>query len=163
MEDRVKITVLETATLTCPQCKRNRILQLSGYPLTKRFTRVKYTCGCGKTFMTTIENRPGQRKDVRLAGTFVIKGKDGKTLDSGQMIITRLTADGMAMRLANPAKIPPQSTMDVEFVLDDAMQSVVTKTVRPIAKHDRFLTVQFTSKKHMDNLGPYLYFNKLNE
>ena len=49
----------------------------------------------------------------------------------------------------------------VEFVLDDAKQSVVTKDVRVLARNGRYLTAAFLSKDHYDNLGPYLFFNKL--
>ncbi|WDP90040.1 MAG: hypothetical protein HUN04_10095 [Desulfobacter sp.] len=163
MENRVKITPLETARLTCPQCERSKTLQLSEYKLTKRFTRVKYTCNCGETFVTTIESRAGQKKDIRLAGTFTLKGKTGKTLGTGRMVITRMTAEGLTMRLDTETKVPARSFLEVEFVLDDAMQSVVTKKVRAVAKNRHFLTAEFTSTKHLDNLGPYLYFNKLNE
>lgn len=163
MEHRVKITPLETAELTCPNCRRTKIIQLSEYKLTKRFTPVRFTCNCGEAVTATIENRPGQKKDIRLAGTFTLRDKEEKVLDSGRIVITRMTARGLTMRLDAPTKIPANTTLDIEFVLDDAMQSIVSKRVRPIAKKGRFITAQFTSQKHLDNLGPYLYFNQLNE
>lgn len=163
METRVKISALDTVSLVCPECKRRKILQISEYKLSKRLTRVKSTCTCGKQFVSVIENQVRQNKDIRLAGFFTINGKDGKPLKTGDMVIKRLTPGGLTIRLVQDTRIPVGVPLEVEFVLDDAKQSIVTKKVRVIAKKGHYLTALFNSKKHLDNLGPYLYFNKLGE
>ncbi len=58
-------------------------------------------------------------------------------------------------------KILPGVSLKIEFVLDDAKQSLVRKEVRVLARDGRYLTAEFISKEHYDNLGPYLFFNKL--
>lgn len=121
MEQRVKISSLDTAQLTCPQCRSDKALQLSDYKLIKRNTRVKYTRRCGHTYIAVLERRSGSGKGTHLPGI----------------------------------------DLNVEFVLDDAKQSVVTKEVRVLARNGRYLTAEFLSKEHFDNLGPYLFFNKL--
>lgn len=163
MEQRVKISALETARLACPECNRKKILQLSEYKMPKWLTRVKYTCPCGKTFVTAIEQSARQWKDIRLAGFFTIKGKDGKPLNKGQMVIKRITPEGLTMRLDKEIKIAAGTPIDVEFVLDDAMQSIVTKNVRAIAKRGQYLTALFSSKKHFDKLAPYISTNGANK
>ncbi len=57
-------------------------------------------------------------------------------------------------------KILPGLNLMLEFVLDDIKQSIVKKQVRVLARNDRYLTAEFTSTEHHDNLGPYLFFNK---
>nr|NJM01210.1 hypothetical protein [Desulfobacula sp.] len=49
----------------------------------------------------------------------------------------------------------------LEFVLDDAKQSIVQKEVVVKAKNGKYLTAEFTSDLHEDNLGPYLFLNRL--
>ncbi len=49
----------------------------------------------------------------------------------------------------------------LEFVLDDAKQSIVKKEVLVKAHQGKYLSAEFTSPEHDDNLGPYLSFHKL--
>jgi len=158
MEHRVKISTLDTARLTCPECSRSKTLQLSEYKLSKRFNRVKCTCNCGHTYIAVLEKRSGRERTTSLAGTFSTTGKEQRT---GRMVIIRLNSDGLTMRTNMDEKLLPEMTLKVEFVLDDPKQSVVTKDVRVEAKKGRYLTAKFLNKEHFDNLGPYLFFNKL--
>ena len=157
-DHRVKISTLDTARLTCPECRQTRILQLSEYKLSKRFNRVKHTCRCGHTYITVLEKRSGRERNISLAGTFSTTGKEQRT---GRMVIVRLNSDGLTLRTNMDEKLMPGINLKVEFVLDDPKQSVVTKDVRVVAKKGRHLTAEFLQKEHFDNLGPYLFFNKL--
>lgn len=158
MEQRVIISSLDTARLTCPECRRTKILQLSEYKLIKRITRVKYTCRCGHTYLAVLEKRSGKDKNTNLAGTFSVQ--NGKRC-AGKMVIQKLNSEGLTLRTNLEQDILPGISLEVEFVLDDAKQSVVTKDVRVLARNGRYLTAEFLSKDHYDNLGPYLFFNKL--
>ncbi len=158
MEQRIKISSLETARLTCPECRQTKTLQLSEYKLIKRHTRVKYTCRCGNTYLSVLEKKAGQDKDTHLAGTF---SSNGDTRCAGKMVIKKLNSSGVTLRTNLEQKFIPGSNLRVEFVLDDAKQSVVKKKVRVLARSGRYLTAEFLSKEHFDNLGPYLFFNKL--
>lgn len=158
MEQRVKINSLETARLVCPECRRTKTLQLSEYKLIKRLTRVKYTCACGHTYLAVLEKKSSAEKDTCLAGTFSARGT---IRCAGKMIIKKLNSSGLTLKTNLEQKILPGLNLKVEFVLDDAKQSVVKKEVRVLARNGRFLTAEFTSKEHFDNLGPYLFFNKL--
>lgn len=158
MEQRVKISALDTADLTCPECGQKKTLQLSEYKLSKRFNRVKYTCGCGHTNVAVLEKRSGREKTTSLAGTFTTM--EGKKC-TGKMVTIRLNSTGLTLRTNVDETLRPGTHLSVEFVLDDPKQSVVTKEVQVIAKKGRYVTAAFTQKEHFDNLGPYLFFNKL--
>jgi hypothetical protein len=158
MEQRIKISSLDTARLTCPECRQTKTLQLSAYKLIKRHTRVKYTCRCGHTYLSVLEKKAGQDKDTHLAGTF---SSNGATRCAGKMVVKKLNSSGVTLRTNLEQKLVPGSRLRVEFVLDDAKQSVVKKKVRVLARSGRYLTAEFLSKEHFDNLGPYLFFNKL--
>ncbi len=158
MEQRIKISSLDTARLTCPECRQTKTLQLSEYKLLKRHTRVKYTCRCGHTYLAVLEKSSGKDKDTHLAGTF---SSSGDTRCAGKMVIRKLNSTGLTLKTNLEQKLLPGINLRVEFVLDDAKQSVVKKTVRVLARKGCYLTAEFSSTEHFDNLGPYLFFNKL--
>ncbi len=158
MEQKVIIDNLDTARLACPKCERNKILQLSGYNLLKRHTRVKYKCNCGHTYIVLLEKKPIPPQDRMLTGTFTSAEERGC---SGKMIIKRLNSHGLILKTNIDQKILPGGNLMLEFVLDDVKQSIVKKQVRILAINGRYLTAEFTSTEHFDNLGPYLLFNKL--
>jgi len=158
MEQKVMIDALDTALLVCPQCKRTETLQLSEYKLTKRHTRVKYKCSCGHTYIAILEKKSPPRHTTLLAGTFISTG-DIKC--SGKMIIKKLNSKGITLKTNMDQKILPGLNLILEFVLDDAKQSIVKKQVRVLARNGRYLTAEFIADEHEDNLGPYLFFNKL--
>jgi len=77
------------------------------------------------------------------------------------MIIKRLNSKGITLKTNMDQKILPGQDLVLEFVLDDGKQSIVKKQVRVLARNGRYLTAEFTEEEHDDNLGPYLFFNKL--
>lgn len=158
MEQKIIIDNLDTARLVCPECERNNILQLSGYNLIKRQTRVKYKCNCGHTYIALLKKKPIPPQDTMLAGTFTSEEKLGC---SGKMIIKRLNSRGLTLKTNIDQKVLPGGNLMLEFVLDDVKQSIVKKQVRVLAMNGRYLTAEFTSTDHYDNLGPYLLLNQL--
>ena len=158
MEQKVRIDNLDTARLVCPECNRAETLQLSEYKLSKRHTRVKYKCSCGNTYMAILENKSDPQHDTMLAGTFM---STGDIPCSGKMIIKRLNSKGITLKTNIDQNILPGLNLVLEFVLDDGKQSIVKKQVRVLARNGRHLTAEFTEEEHYDNLGPYLFFNKL--
>lgn len=158
MEQRIRIDELDTARLACTHCKRRKILQLSGHKLMKSETRVKYKCTCGQTSYAILEKRRNGERETRLAGTFISTGKQRY---AGKMTIKKISSNGITLKTNLEQRITPGLNLLLEFVLDDAKQSIVQKEVRVLAKNGRYLTAEFLSKEHYDNLGPYLFFNKL--
>ncbi len=158
MEQKIIIDNLDTALLACPQCKQTKTLQLSKYKLVKPLTRLKYKCNCNHIFIVILEKKSRKQHETCLAGTFISKGN---IRCSGKMVIKKLNNNGVTLKTNIEQKILPGLFLMLEFVLDDAKQSIVKKQVRVLAKNGKYLTAEFTSKEHYDNLGPYLFFNKL--
>jgi hypothetical protein len=158
MEQKVRIDNLDTARLVCPECNQSKTLQLSEYNLTKRHTRVKYKCSCGNTYMAILENNSDPRQDTMLAGTFI--SAEGIQC-SGKMIITKLNSKGVTLKTNMDQTLLPGINLVLEFVLDDGKQSIVKKQAQILARNGRYLTAEFTEQEHYDNLGPYLFFNRL--
>ena len=158
MEQKIIIDNLDTARLACPECQRTKTLQLSEYKLIKRQTRVKYKCNCGHTYLAILQKESRPQQDTMLAGTF---SSEGNIPCSGKMTIKRLNSKGITLKTNVEQKILPGLNLILEFVLDDPKQSIVRKQARVLARNGRYLTAEFTAAEHHDNLGPYLFFNKL--
>lgn len=158
MTQILTIDSLDTAVFVCPECKKTKILQLTSYKVTRPETRVKCKCSCGYTTSVILEKKYLCNKDIRLSGTFVTREK---TRISGRMIIKRLNSKGLMLKTNLEQNILPGLKMFLEFVLDDAKQSIVKKEVVVRARQGKYLSAEFTSDEHYDNLGPYLFFNKL--
>lgn len=158
MELNALIDNLDAAHFTCPECTREKIMQTSEFGIKARKTKVRYRCRCGHTSMVILEKKHNAVQDTHLLGTFFTKGSYNC---KGEMIIKRLNNRGLMLKTNIEQKLLPGLKLFLEFVLDDAKQSIVKKEVVVKAKRGRYLSVEFTSGEHYDNLGPYLFFNKL--
>ncbi len=158
MEHKIIIDSLDTATVTCPRCQRKKTLLLTQYRIDKPVTRIRYRCSCKETFCAVLERRGRGAREMRLAGTCTSRGEKKW---SGRMTVKRLNARGVTLMLSTRQKVMTGNRLDLEFVLDDAKQSIVKKQVVVTAMDGPYVSAVFLSQEHFDNLGPYLFFNKL--
>ncbi|MFO7911837.1 MAG: hypothetical protein R6V15_06700 [Desulfotignum sp.] len=158
LEKKIRIDRLDIAKLTCPDCKRKKMLQMSGHKFTRKHIRLTYRCPCGYSGSAVLEKCSDDHPDMGLAGTFICSDKARR---SGRMTIKRLNSQGITFKTNIEQKIDPGLILNLEFVLDDAKQSIVKKTVKVLVRNGKYLSAKFTSGEHYDNLGPYLFFNKL--
>lgn len=158
MEQKIIIDNLDTALLTCPMCKKIKTLQLSKCKLVKPRTRVKQKCSCGHIHIVILQKQSSFHQETCLAGTYISRGD---VRCSGKMVVKKLNNKGITFKTNIEQKILPGLNLMLEFVLDDGKQSIVKKKVQVLARDGKYLTAEFISKEHYDNLGPYLFFNKL--
>lgn len=158
MANKILIDSLDTATLRCPNCNRKKIMQLSQHNIQRPKTRIKCHCCCGHTFRAVLEQLGQTNKKMQLWGTYTSR-EDGRW--SGRMTVKRLNSRGVTLMLNIDQKITPGYKLQLEFVLDDAKQSMVKKEVVVTASAGAYVSAEFSSREHFDNLGPYLFFNKL--
>ncbi|MCF6246160.1 MAG: hypothetical protein L3J69_02240 [Desulfobacula sp.] len=158
MKQKIYIDSLDTAQFACPTCNKEKIMQLSEYNLKCATTRVRCKCRCGHTYMIILEKKVEPIQNTQLLGTFISKGQ---IKCSGKIIIKKLNSKGIMLRTNIEQNILPGLKLLLEFVLDDAKQSIVKKEVVVKAKKGKYLSAEFITKEHYDNLGPYLFFNKL--
>ncbi len=158
MDHKIVIDSLDTATITCPGCNRKKTLLLSQYRIEKPVTRIRYRCGCKETFCAVLERRGLCAREMHLAGTCTSRGEKPW---SGRMTVKRLNARGVTLMLNIRQKVVAGNRLLLEFVLDDAKQSIVKKQVVVTATDGPYISAVFLSQEHFDNLGPYLFFNKL--
>jgi len=158
MEQRVFMDSLDTARFACSECRREKIMQLSAYDIRRHSTRVRLKCKCGHACIVVLEKMVEAPKSMQLLGTYTAKDR---ARVCGKMIIKKLNSKGMMIKTNIEQDILPGLRLFLEFVLDDAKQSIVKKEVVVKAKNGQYLTAEFTSPLHDDNLGPYLFLNRL--
>ncbi|MFH2093814.1 MAG: hypothetical protein ABIJ31_15750 [Pseudomonadota bacterium] len=158
MKQTIYIDCLDTAHFSCPKCHKEKIMQLSEYNIRRQRTQVNCKCRCGHTYTVILEKTIESIHQTQLLGTFISKGS---IRCSGKMIIKKLNSKGIMLQTNIEQNILPGLKLFLEFVLDDAKQSIVKKEVVVKAKKGKYLSAEFLSKDHYDNLGPYLFFNKL--
>lgn len=157
MEHKIVIDSLDTATFICPRCNRKKTLLLAQYGIEKT-TRIRYRCGCKETFCAVLERGGKAIREMHLMGTCTSRGEKQW---SGRMTVKRLNARGVTLMLNIRQKVMAGNSLLLEFVLDDAKQSIVRKQVVVTATDGPYVSAVFLSQEHFDNLGPYLFFNKL--
>ncbi len=156
MDQKILVDGLETASLTCPQCKKTRQVLLAGYRLPKRYNRLTYHCGCGRHTRAILEKKFDPCPCAGLAGTF---RHTGPSPVSGKMTVLKVNQSGITLKTHQDHSIPPGRSLTVEFVLDDPKQSIVRRRVRVLASHGRYLTARFPHCGCNDNLDAYLLFH----
>lgn len=160
MEQQIIVDCIDTAEFVCPECSRKKIMQLSGYDIKKQRTRVRCVCKCGHVYTAVLVKEtdltfPG----TQLFGMFTTKAHEN--ICSGRMVIKTLNSRGIIFKTFIEQNFWPGLRLLLEFVLDDAKQSIVQADVIVRAKKGKYMSAVFLSQKHCLNLGSYLFFNKL--
>lgn len=158
MERRVYMDGLDTARFSCSGCGREKTMQLSAYDIQKNITRIKLKCGCGTVQTLLLEKAQDAQRSVQLLGTYISRDE---VQCAGKMTIKKVNSRGLTLKTNIEQKISSGLKLFLEFVLDDAKQSIVKREVVVRARKGQYLTAEFTSAQHHDNLGPYLYSHGL--
>ena len=70
MVTKVYISDTNTATIVCPQCDKNKTVDVSRYVALDQTVRVKSKCSCGHTWTSVLEKRRQYRKSVDFPGLY---------------------------------------------------------------------------------------------
>ena len=152
------VDCLDTAEIVCPECGRKKIFQLSGFPIRDKKVKVRCRCKCGHVYSVYLQKQNDEKHQAHFAGTYVTRGENRSI---GKMIVKKISAKGLMLKTNIGDNLMPGLKMVLEFVLDDVKQSIVRKEVVVRACHGRYLSADFTSEDHRDNLGPYIFFHRM--
>ncbi len=89
----------ETATVTCPECQKTRIMDISRY---MEADRLKIKCPCGHAFSVMIEKRRKFRKETHLPGIYrhsTVSALSRTKEYTGQMAVLDISFSGMRLKL----------------------------------------------------------------
>ncbi len=124
----VYISATNQATFTCPQCEATKTVDVSRYAKMDQTVKVKSTCGCGHTWTSVLEKRKVYRKGVSLPGTFTHL-VDNNPVTKGSLEVTDISAGGLKIKLLELIDLRLNDKLRVEFHLDDARHTLISKDV----------------------------------
>ena len=120
------------ATLVCPKCGFDKIIDASKYVDMTKEIKLRIRCRCKNSYIAILERRKSHRKETDLYGTFVstrIPGtfkveKDGLF---GEVTIVNLSRGGLRFQVSGRNPCAPEDTIQIEFHLDDMNRSRIQK------------------------------------
>lgn len=149
-----------TAAITCPECQKTIIKDVSRYAEADNIIKLKAKCSCGHSFTVFLERRRQYRKSTELRGTYLYAPAHSASKSAqhwGSMVVTDISRTGIRMKLNVQPRFQVGERITVEFRLDDANNSLIKREV--IVQHIKGLDVGVTyARAHSyDNIiGFYL-------
>ncbi len=153
MTQKVFITKSGNANFYCPECGEVRHMDVSKFKKTNKKVKLKCTCKCKHVFSVTLERRLHVRKEVCLHGNIV---SEEKKYPINVMDISRF---GLMVRTKGILDYNIDEKIVVEFILDDAQNSKVSKEVIIRTINKEKIGVEFLAQDHYDRFGTYLLFH----
>lgn len=139
------------ASIICPECGFSKNINITNFKSTQK--RAKAKCGCGESFRFTFEFRKNYRKNVRLAGEYIVK----VTGEKGDVIIRDLSLTGIRFESLKPHEISTNDILEVKFKLDNSVRSEICKLAKVIWVRDRIVAAHYSETKLFEKaLGFYL-------
>jgi len=153
MPQKVFATRSGKANFTCPECGKVKQMDVSRFRNVDKEIKLKCTCICTHTFSVILERRKYIRKAVNLDGSC---HHDNEWYPVKVIDISRL---GLKIKIEAGLNVSPGEKLVIDFVLDDADGSRVSKEVIIRTVPKTALGVEFLSQDHYDKLGTYLLFH----
>jgi hypothetical protein len=149
--EKVYVDKNSRATIICPKCKAEKNLDVTDFKDTHK--RVKAKCKCGEIFRITLEYRRHYRKKVRLAGEYIVQGKDEKA----GVIIRDISVSGIRFSNLKPYFISRNDTVELKFTLDNPMRTEIQTAIEVKWIIDQNVGGQFFIPGSLEkDLMPYL-------
>ncbi len=153
---KVFITSNNLATFVCPECQNSRTRNVAQYKDIETAVKVKCKCPCGHTYNVLLERRKDLRKSMDLPGTYSSQTQEGVR---GTMVVKNLSRSGMNLEMNMKMAFQIGERLNIEFNLDDSQRSLIRKEVIIRSIRGTNIGVEFTTKDHYDQLGPYLLYS----
>lgn len=150
-ETKVYIGADGSAAVVCPYCGVVKKVHTEQF---KNKSFIKARCGCKAVFGVKFEFRKHFRKQVSLAGTYAILPDRSFTF---QVKIRDLSKEGIGFEVMGRSLPRPGDELWVEFTLDDAHRSEISRKVIVRNVRGRQVGCQFSEAELYDKkLGFYL-------
>jgi len=153
MIQKIFITKDGRASVTCPKCYKTKLLDVSKYNYLKKEVKLKCRCACKHVFPVILERRKHIRKPVSLDGSV----KLGNI--THPIKVVDITRSGLQFNTRQVLDFTLQSHIVINFTLNDAGRSKVSREVIIKKINKAEIGVEFLSQDHYDKLGPYLMFH----
>jgi hypothetical protein len=110
-------------TILCPKCGIKQTKNV--FKFKDSHKRLKATCKCGEVFRSTLDFRKFHRKNVRLAGEYLIQGKDEK----GEIVVEDISIRGIRFSCLKPNHISRDDILELKFQLDTPIKMEINSII----------------------------------
>lgn len=141
------------AQIKCPACKTVREIDAAAYREQKKILKIK--CSCREVFGVSLESRKSFRKETHLHGKCVNLSRKNIRDD---IIVKDVSMSGVGfIVISGRHAIRDGDEITVEFRLDDAQNSLVTRNAVVRLVNDSFIGCEFSDHLQYNKaLGFYL-------
>lgn len=140
-EQKVFVNEDGKAVLTCPECQKTKLMDVSRFKDIEKAVRLKVRCPDGHQYKVVLERRVHFRKKVNLNGIFTLPDKKTRV----PMKVQDISRTGLNFKLSAPAALSAGDRIIVEFRLDDDHKTTIQKEVVIRTINDLKIGAQFYS------------------
>ena len=141
-----------TAVINCPHCGFQKAVPVVNYKGSKSSLKIK--CSCKKVFTVNLEFRKRVRKRTNLRGTYTNHSKNKR----GKIVIRNVSVDGLEFASMDVSQFKIEDELTIEFTLDDAQRSEVTKDVIVRDVRERTVGCEFERSGDLAFDGPLGFY-----
>ncbi len=144
------VDVSGRATVICPSCHKQKVIDAMPYKGVSKPLRVN--CGCGQVFTSLFEYRTNYIKNVALLGTV----EDPTSKEQARVGINKLSIDGAVFTLIERLPVAHGQVLALRFTLDNAQQTPVERNVRVTSVKGSEVGAMFIGGVRNKTVGFYL-------
>lgn len=127
--------------ITCPNCEKKKVINVTNYRIVKKPIKVK--CRCGYSFSIILEHRRYDRRNVTIPGKlFQIPSK--KEVDD--ILIKSISVTGIGFETKSLTTIQVGDNFEIVFTLDDNFDSAVRERITIKRVKGNFIGAEFLDK-----------------
>ena len=141
----------DTVTITCPQCKKSKQVDLATFIESHVESRkaLKTQCACGNVFHVRVNTRKHPRKKTTPTGAY-IKFQSLKSKERGFFIIEDISLGGLRFRTRAPHQIQVGEVLKINFILNDDEGLEIWASLMVKHVHDFTVGGEFCDLKDVD-------------
>ncbi len=144
----------DMAIITCPYCGIIKKVSVTEFKNKKH--QISTRCQCGKRFELQLNFRSSYRKDVHLAGMFMVVSP--KSSHWCEMVVHDISRTGLGFKNTDSVEVKTGTTLRVKFNLDNIKKTLIEKDVIVKIVKDRYVGCEFKNLALEEKeLGFYLF------
>lgn len=143
----------DMAIITCPDCGLIKKVSVSQFKNSKH--QVSSRCQCGKRFTIQLNFRSSYRKNVNLAGTYMVMSP--KKSHWCDMTVRDISRTGIGFKNLDSVAVAAGNSLRLKFNLDNAKKTTIDKNVIVKIIKDQYVGCEFVDlAREEKDLGFYL-------
>ncbi len=148
---KVYVTQNNLAAIRCPECGKQKNIEVS--KLKKNQKNIMVKCTCGFSFPIVFEKRQHYRKMVNFLGHYT---EDNSSVTQNPIVIEDISRTGIRFRTPRQNQLSLRQKITVHFVLDDDQRTSLNVDVTVVRVKGQEAGGKFTSPDIPKALAFYL-------